>query len=351
MFDKSGAAVLRELLVRGRATRGELVSYLNLSRPTVERALRRLCAQGLVEERGSRPSTGGRPASIYTIRSDARLLAGVDLEFPWVNLIVSDLSGDTLGQRRLRLERDLDDPATALRFLADDLKGWVEELGRPWRQVAAVGIGIPGPVVKGEASVLGPTLPTWLRVPVQEMLSRLLGTTVLVSHDVHLMALAEAELGGWGDEILLFLVLRPGLLGEIRFGASVLLRGEPYWGAHGNGGGLFRAYVGAKELEGLPPSDRAQHVAARLADRVLPAVVLVDPDRVVVEASTLGKEAPKFVRTLRERFDESLRGELLSRVRVDLAKAGPLGAALGAILAARKELIRRPEHLLDGKRR
>lgn len=351
MWSKSEAAVLRALLVRGEATRGELIAALDLSRPTVERALRTLTAGGLVRESGPRPSLGGRPAVAYSLRPQAALVAGVDLELPWVNLLLADLSGRPIARRRLRLQTSLGDPAAVLGRLAGELSHWTRELGHPWHKVAAVGIGVPGPVVRGEVSVLGPTLPTWLRVPAQEMLSRELRTLVHVSHDVHLMAVAEAERGGWGDEILLFLLLRPGLLGEVRFGASVLLRGEPYWGAHGNGGALYRAFVPAEELAGLDPEGQAQHLADRLVERVLPAVTLVDPDRVVVEASFLGPVASRFLQRFQASLRAALRGELPKLPPVGLAKAGELGVALGAMLAARKELVKRPERLLDGERR
>ncbi|HEC62850.1 MAG TPA: ROK family transcriptional regulator [Candidatus Acetothermia bacterium] len=346
MRRKSEGAVLRTLLTRGEATRGELIAALGLSRPTVERAVRHLIHTGLVRELGPRPSLGGRPAIAYSLHPQARLIAGVDLELPWVNLVLSDLLGAPIAQHRFRLTTT-QDPTYVLGSLAEELSGWVEGLGYRWHKVAAVGIGVPGPVVRGEVSVLGPTLPTWLRVPAQEMLARQLQTLVYVSHDVHLMALAEGENGGWGDEILLFLALRPGLEGEVRFGASVLLRGEPHWGAHGNGGGLYRAFVPAEELSGLPPKQRALHLAERLVERALPAVILVDPHRVIVEAGALGGLADRFLQHFQHRLRSSLRGELPTPPRVGLAKSGELGVALGAALAARRELIKHPEYVLN----
>jgi DNA-binding transcriptional ArsR family regulator len=349
MRRKSEGAVLQTLLARGEATRGELTSALGLSRPTVERALRTLTHTGLVREVGPRPSLGGRPAMAYSLHPQARLIAGVDLELPWVNLLLSDLLGTPIAQHRFRLTTTPHHPAATLASLAEELSGWTEGLGYPWHKVAAVGIGVPGPVVRGEVSVLGPTLPTWLRVPAQEMLARELQTLVYVSHDVHLMALAEGETGGWGEEILLFLALRPGLVGDVRFGASVLIQGEPYWGAHGNGGGLYRAFVPAEELAELPPNQRAVYLAKRLVERVLPAVIFVDPHRVIVEAGCLGKLADKFLHHFQHHLRASLRGELPTPPRVGLAKSGEFGVALGAALAARRQLIKHPDHLLDWK--
>ena len=350
MLTKSEAAVLRSLWQRGEATRGELVSQLKLSRPTVDRALRRLLTYRIIEELGPRPSLGGRPAIVYALRPDARLLAGVDLELPWVNLVLTNLVGSPIAKHKLYLERRLKDPASLLHQLGEQLKGWVLDCGRRWEDVAAVGIGVPGPVVRGEVSLFGATLPTWLRVPVQEMLKRQLKTEVYVSHDVHLMALAEAERGGWHDEILLFLSLRPGLVGEVRFGASVLIKGEPYWGAHGNGGALYRAYVAAEELADLDEERRCRHIAERLAERAVPAVTLFDPDRVVVEAEFMGPAASRLVEHFRQRLLSALKGEFPGLLRISLAKVGELGVALGAALAAQRQLLHCPERLFDGGR-
>lgn len=349
MLTKSEAAVLRTLWQRGEATRGELVAQLKLSRPTVDRALRTLEAYRIIEQLGPRPSLEGRPAIAYALRPDARLLAGVDLELPWVNLVLTNLLGTSIAEHKLRLEGRLKDPASLLHQMGVKLQQWVSDCGQRWEDVAAVGIGVPGPVVRGEVSLLGVTLPTWLRVPVQEMLKRQLKTEVHVSHDVHLMALAEAERGGWRDEILLFLSLRPGLVGEVRFGASVLIRGEPYWGAHGNGGALYRAYVAAEELADLDEETRCRLIAKRLAERAVPAVTLFDPDRVVVEAEFMGTGALRLVEQFRERLLSALKGEFPGLLRVSLAKVGGFGVALGAALAAQRQLLRCPERLFDGK--
>jgi len=109
--------------------------------------------------------------------------------------------------------------------------------------------------------------------------------------------------------------------------------------------------VAAEDLADLDEETRCQHIANRLVERVVPAVTLFDPDRVMVEASFLGPVASRFLQRFQASLRAALRGELPKLPPVGLAKAGELGVALGAMLAARKELIKRPERLLDGERR
>jgi hypothetical protein len=107
--------------------------------------------------------------------------------------------------------------------------------------------------------------------------------------------------------------------------------------------------VPAEELAELPPNQRAVYLAKRLVERVLPAVIFVDPHRVIVEAGCLGKLADKFLHHFQHHLRASLRGELPTPPRVGLAKSGEFGVALGAALAARRQLIKHPDHLLDWK--
>lgn len=343
MWSPSEVRVLQALLDGGPATRGELALRTRLSRPTVERALRALIRKDLVQAIGPRPSGGGRPPVAYAPRSQARLFAGVDLELPRVDMILTDLTGEPLARTSFSLDGTGLDPTATLRRVSLRLQEWVEEAGYPWGLVLGLGVAFPGPVAGGLGSLLGETLPTWIRVPIQAMLERELRVPVRAFHDLHLLALAEARLGGWKDEIMLLLSLRPGLRGEVRFGASVLLDGQPYWGAHGNGGALLQAYVPARELSG--PA-RLERLAEALAGRAVHPVALLDPDRVVVEAGLLGEEAPRFLRRFRERLEGLLHGEYPGPLRISLAKGGEFGGALGAALAVQGELVRSPEIFL-----
>ena len=340
MLNKSELAVLSALIRCRQATRGELIACVGLSRPTVDRALRSLEDRGLVQALGPISSNGGRPPVAYVPRWEELLIAAADLELPRVNFVLADLAGKVIARGGLSLEGYELQPAATLELLSLRLQEWV---GTSWEKVLAVGIAIPGPVMKGEVSLVGATLPTWIRVPAQNMLERALRVPVRVYHDLHLLALAEARLGGWNDEIILFLALRPGLVGEVRFGASILLGGQPYWGAHGNGGALLRAFVPPEELTG---SGRLDRLAAALAERAVHAIALLDPDRVVVDAALLGPEASRFLRYFREHSESRLRGEYPGALRVSLAKGGEFGGALGAALAVQDELLRSPELFL-----
>jgi len=347
MFNKSAAAVLQALWWSEGLTRRELTSMLGLSRPTVDKAIKELLALDLITPLGRRPSGGGRPALSFMLNATARLVLGVDLELPHLDVILADLRGLPVKTKRTKLTGDLSDPLATLSRLADLLRAWTEEAGHPWGQVAGVGVGVPGFIVDGLVSILGRNLPTWLRVPAQKVLEERLGVPVQVNHDVHFMALAEAQRGGWNSRVLLYLALRPGLRGDMRLGASLLLHGEIYPGAHGNGATLYRAFVGPEELEGLAGEALAERLAERLTSSLVHAVTLFDPDRVVIQAEALGDLEPLFLERCRRHLEQALAGEFVGPVEVVPARVrGPSGAQ-GAAIGVVQGLARWPERLFD----
>lgn len=340
--------LLRVLWRDGPLTRRELEDSLHISRPTLDRLLGELQRRGLVSPTGVSRGRGGRPAVLFRLEPRARFALGVDLELPGLYFVVTDLCGNTLHERGLRLGADLSSPQRVLRRIASLLLDWLRELGIPRERVLGVGVGMPAFFEGDAVTVKGKNLPTWIRVPARGILERSLGMPVLLGHDVHLMSLAESHRADLGDRIVLYLALRLGIRDDIRMGACLLVRGQLYRGAHGNGGTLHRAFV---EPEAIPPDPRgaAELVAERLAPHILQAVALLDPEVVVINAHELGELAAPVAEALEARVAAGLEEEPLGPVEVRRARVTRAPGALGAAMAVLQELFERPERLLAGE--
>jgi len=338
--------VLQTLWDPAGATRRELEARLDLSWPTVDKAIGELRRLGLVGPVGTRSLRAGRPATVFRLDGGVRVAVGVDLELPQFSFVLSDLWEEPLHQATRSLASGPDDPVSLLRYVTDELTEWLDALRVPWSRVAAVGVALPAFVRNGVATFAGETMPSWRGVAARETLERDLPVPVHVHHDTHLMALAEARAAGWTDGVLLYFTLRPGLHGDVRFGASLVLDGWPYRGAHGHGGSLYRAFVSGEELSGLGAKKRVALLVERAVGPLAHAVTLFDPGRVAIHAEMLGAEAPLFIEGCRRRLREALAGEFPDTLKVAPAEERGPAAALGAAIAVVQDLYEDPALLL-----
>ena len=99
-------------------------------------------------------------------------------------------------------------------------------------QVAAVGIGAPGPLeVETGVVVAPPNMPGWERVPLKRLIEERLGITTFIENDANAAALGEHRFGaGRGVEHMIYVTVSTGI------GGGLILDGELYHGATGMAG-------------------------------------------------------------------------------------------------------------------
>jgi glucokinase len=156
---------------------------------------------------------------------------GIDLGGTQLRVAVADDGG--------RIGTVVREPTEAARGREHVIKRIVEAVGSaleqarvPARRVAALGIGLPGPVDPGQGLVISPAnLPGFRNVPLNRVLTRQTGIRSYLHHDAHIAALGEHRRGAArGISELIYVTVSTGI------GAGMLLRGELYAGAHGIGG-------------------------------------------------------------------------------------------------------------------
>jgi glucokinase len=102
-----------------------------------------------------------------------------------------------------------------------------------WKDIRAVGVGVPGAFNPKTETVWAPNLPGWAKVPLRHLLERAFGRPVFVEGDRNVQALAEAWLGaGRGARDLVFLTVGTGI------GAGIISEGRIVRGSHGVAGAV-----------------------------------------------------------------------------------------------------------------
>jgi len=313
-------AALAALWHEGGMSRRDLGAELAVSRPTVERALTSLLRQELVMQSDVESPRRGRPAKRFGIRPDAWATLGMDLELPEIHLVLSDAVGETLAESQFETRDAHDEPGDVLRGMASRIRSWLSGLSSPLAErIIGLGIGVPGFLTPRGVSFVGRNLPKWEQVPVQTILEESLGLPVLIQHDVHLMALEELTLRKSSEEPSLFFSVRPGLNHDLRIGGAICMNGAVYSGGRGNGGALYRASVDLEPLADHDEDARLRHVAQRLAETMVHAVLLIDPLRVVVHAECMGSQEGRLLDLTRTALDELLQGEYVGEAELTRA--------------------------------
>jgi glucokinase len=120
--------------------------------------------------------------------------------------------------------------------IAETIRAKTEEKEIPKKDIRGIGIGIPGPVRNGVASVAVNL--HWGETKVEEILSGLTGIPVRVGNDADVAALGEMwKGGGQGRKNLIVVTLGTGI------GGGIIVDGRIVEGAHGAGGEIGHAHV------------------------------------------------------------------------------------------------------------
>ena len=227
-----------DLLRDGRArTRSELARESGLARSSVALHIDTLMSLGYVAPVGDAASTGGRPASLFALNPGARLVIGVDVGATHVIVELADLSGVGISASRAGLDV-AEGPEAVLGWIAEAARALVAQQGRTLDDVAAVGIGLPGPVEYATGRPISPPImPGWHRFDVAGWLRERSGCPVLVDNDVNIMALGEQRTAWPETDDFVLVKIATGI------GAGVISGGRLQRGAQGTAGDLGHVRV------------------------------------------------------------------------------------------------------------
>jgi predicted NBD/HSP70 family sugar kinase len=230
---QSRTGELFQLLRDGRArTRAELAELTGLARSTITARVDALSSVGLVGPAGEAFSSGGRPPSRVAFQPSARIVMAVDVGATHILVAATDLSGRVLNESRMDIEISAG-PRAVLDLVVKLCRTLLAQSGRDVRELAGIGIGLPGPVEHASGKPANPPImPGWDGFDVPHYIQRSFDTHVLVDNDVNIMALGERAFF-WPDvESLLFVKVATGI------GAGIISNGLLQRGADGTAGDI-----------------------------------------------------------------------------------------------------------------
>jgi predicted NBD/HSP70 family sugar kinase len=366
-------------------SRADLAQALGLTKSTVSLLVRELVAQGWIAEREllATGALGRRPTPLY-INPDRLVLLGADLGVEGIRIVATSLTGQVVASTVLDYA-DHSDAQACIAILARGFLRVCELLGSERREIAGLGVGLPGGVDE-QAGVLrfAPNL-GWRDAPVAQLLSQYLAATelaglpVFLQNEADVAALGELEFADqMGSDPLVYLSINHGV------GAGVIVNDRLLTGGRGFAGEVghtilepkgpvcscgrrgcaealigFRALVG--EADAVPGQTAIGHGLAKLradvashnadateraqkAGRYLGILlqnlwVAYDPIRIVLGGLAL-EVGEAFLRTALETLDHYAGQAQLRAPAVSVSSFGENAVAVGAAALVRYRLTR-----------
>lgn len=229
-FNKHAALDLIRFAAGGMS-RSDLADKMGLTRAAVSLIVNDLVESGVVQEAEIRSAPSGRPPVTLEINPHRGLVGGVDIGATHISIGIADFTARILQETEIAFDIK-NPPAACLELIEKSLLELLGMQGLTRSDLAAVGIGVPGPVITEAGMVISPPImPGWDRFPIRATLENMLGCPVTLNNDAELGALGEWAYGaGRGERNIAYIKVGSGI------GAGLILNQQIYGGTTGAAG-------------------------------------------------------------------------------------------------------------------
>ena len=213
--------MLAALQRRGPLTQVALAAQTGLTEASISLLVRDLSATGVLAV--SRTVLRGRTSNLVSLTRSVGVVAGIDLGHRHIAVAVADFARSVLAEEWVELDRERPRGETVERTVYL-LQQVIERAGVADGDLAAIGLGVPGPLAGDHRQIVaGTILPDWVGYqPAQFLQQRYPGIPVLVDNDANLGALGEHQWGaGQGVDDLLYIKLSTGVGAGLLFGGNI----------------------------------------------------------------------------------------------------------------------------------
>ena len=204
---------------------------MGLTRAAVTVIINDLISNGIILSTDSRVTSSGRPPVALELNPHQGMVAAVDMGATHLSVALGDFSARILEEIEVRFRID-DGPERCLQQADQILRELVQKREISTTDLAAIGVGVPGPVIAEKGMVMAPPImPGWDRFPIRSKLENLWHCPVALNNDANFGAVGEWVYGaGRGERNIAFIKVGSGI------GAGLLINRQIFGGTTGSAG-------------------------------------------------------------------------------------------------------------------
>ena len=181
-------SIVKYISDRVQVSNSEIAGDLHMSMPTVLQHIKTLQTKGIVEETGKHRSSGGRRASLFTLKKDLAYAVGLDIKRDRQIFLIADMLGKTVYS--CTCEVPYEDSFAYFEKIRRNLDAALTASGLQRSKVVGVGISLPGIVDVSRNLLLQSHALGVSNVSFQGV-ERLIGFPVKIENDANCAACAE----------------------------------------------------------------------------------------------------------------------------------------------------------------
>ena len=223
--------LLNVIKTEGEVSRVALAHMTGLSPATVTTITGQLIQEGLVFEKATGNSTGGRPPIMLALNPRGGFVIGIKLMESKAVGAITDLNASILAKDAIELpDTQVNTSVETLVALVNRL---VQQAGIKKKQLMGVGIGLAGVVDFSQGIVKQNPIFGWKNINLRELLEARMRVPVYIDNDVNTLTLGEKWLEpGKPEDNFIVITLGRGI------GMGIVINGQIYRGKGGGAGEL-----------------------------------------------------------------------------------------------------------------
>ncbi|MBL5980829.1 hypothetical protein NAAC61_01240 [Petrotoga sp. 8T1HF07.NaAc.6.1] len=221
--DINEKTILKEIFLEKKIDRATLARKTSLSGGTVTKITSDLLKKGLIRVIGESNSTGGRKPILLCINPDFGNILGAKIGLGYLQLIITDLTGNILSQERKEFGEEFDPHKISCL-----IKEYVEQKNK--NHLVGASVAVSGTIDSTKGVVLDSFILNWKNVELGKILKNILKVPVYIINDVDSFTLAHL----WKGKLKKYKHALVMTLG-VGIGGSLIVNGNLYTGNGGAG--------------------------------------------------------------------------------------------------------------------
>ncbi|MBA4421235.1 MAG: hypothetical protein C0391_08810 [Anaerolinea sp.] len=220
----------------GAIARAEIAKKSKLSPATVTGITANLIQEGLVFEKTSGDSTGGRPPILLALNPRGGYVVGLKLTDKEVIAALTDLEANIISKDKVTLSGNT--PEVVIGDIVGLIKHLLKTKSVDRDLVFGIGLGLAGIIDPQNGVLVKSPYFGWKNIPIQLLIQEKVNLPTYIENDVNTLTLSEKLFGG-GHDTENFLVVTVGR----GVGLGIVMNGQFYSGDSGGAGELGHTMI------------------------------------------------------------------------------------------------------------